>query len=142
MCRRGHVQLPRSDQGTNFVGAKNELEVALRGINHDRIQRELLKDNCDWLTWKMNLLHASHMGGVWGRQIRTVRSVLTGLLQNNGSELDEESLRTLMTEVEAIVNSRPLTTDDLTDADSLDVLTPSHFLTMKSLVILALPVNF
>ena len=53
------------------------------------------------------------MGGVWERQIRTVRSVLTGLLQNHASQLDDESLRTLMIEVQAIVNSRPITTDDL-----------------------------
>ena len=47
-----------------------------------------------------------------------------------------------MVEAEAIVNSRPLTTDDLTDPDSLDVLTPNHLLTMKSSVILAPPGNF
>ena len=53
------------------------------------------------------------MGGMWERQIRTVRSVLTGLLQNHASQLDDESLRTLMIEVQAIVNSHPITTDDL-----------------------------
>ena len=90
----------------------------------------------------MNVPHASHMGGVWERQIKTVRSVLTGHLENHGNQLDDESLRTLMIEAEAIVNSRPLTTDDLTDPDSLDVLTPNHLLTMKSSVILAPPGNF
>ena len=142
VCRRGPIQQLRSDQGTNFVGAKNELQAALNEMNHERIQRELLKDNCDWFTWKMKVPHASHMGGVWERQIRTVRSVLTGLLQTHGSQLDDESLRTLMIEAEAIVNSRPLTTDDLADPDSLDVLTPNHLLTMKSSVILAPPGNF
>ena len=47
-----------------------------------------------------------------------------------------------MIEAEAIVNSRPLTTDDLADPDSLDVLTPNHLLTMKSSVILAPRGNF
>ena len=82
------------------------------------------------------------MGGVWERQIKTVRSVLTGLLENHGNQLDDESLRTLMIEAEAIVNSRPLTTDDLTDPDSQDFLTPNHLLTMKSSIILAPPRNF
>jgi hypothetical protein len=45
-------------------------------------------------------LSASHMGGVWERQIRTVRSVLSALLQSNGSQLDDELLRTLMCETE------------------------------------------
>ena len=142
VCRRGPIQQLRSDQGTNFVGAKNEQEAALHEMDHNKIQRELLKDNCDWFAWKMNVPHASHMGGVWERQIKTVRSVLTGLLENHRNQLDDESLRTLMIEAEAIVNSRPLTTDDLTDPDSLDVLTPNHLLTMKSSVILAPPGNF
>ena len=37
-----------------------------------------------------------------------------------------------MIEVEAIVNRRPIATDDLTNPDSLDVLTPNHLLSMKS----------
>ena len=42
--------------------------------------------------------------------------------------LDDYKLHTLLCEVEAVVNGRPLTpaSDDPTD---LDVLTPSHFLT-------------
>ena len=40
------------------------------------------------------------MGGVWERLIRTVRSVFSILLQEQRSQLDDEALRTLMTEVE------------------------------------------
>ena len=69
-------------------------QAALREMNQDKIRRELLKSSCDWFSWKMNAPHSSHMGGVWERQIRTVRSVLTGLLQNHASQLDDESLRT------------------------------------------------
>lgn len=45
-----HRPIPqlRLDQGTNFVGAKNELQAALNEMNHKKIQRELLRDNCDW----------------------------------------------------------------------------------------------
>ena len=42
VCRRGPIQQLRSDQGTNFVGAKNELQAALNEVNHEKIQRELL----------------------------------------------------------------------------------------------------
>ena len=62
VCRRGPVQQLRSDQGINFVGAKNELEAALREMNQDKIRRELLKNGCDWFSWKVNALHSSHMG--------------------------------------------------------------------------------
>lgn len=142
VCHCSPVQQVRSNQGTNFAGAKNELEAALCEMNQDKIRRELLKSGCDWFSSKMNDPHCSHMGRVWERQIHTVRSVLTGLLQNHASQLDDESLRTLTIEVEAIVNSCPVATDDLTDPDSLDVLTPNHLLTMKSSVILSPPGNF
>ena len=50
VCRRGPIQQLRSDQGTNFVGAKNELQTVLNEMNHEKIQRELLKDSSDWFT--------------------------------------------------------------------------------------------
>ena len=84
-CHCGPAQQLRSNQGTNFAGAKNELEAAVCEMNQDKIRRELLKSGCDWFSWKMNAPHSSHMGGVCERQIHTVRSVLTGLLQNHAS---------------------------------------------------------
>ena len=68
-----------------------------------------------------------------------MRNILDALLQSNGSQLDEESLQTLMCEAEAIVNSRPLTTDQMGDPDSPNPLTPSHLLTMKSKIVLPPP---
>ena len=61
---RGPVRQIRSDQGTNFVGAKNELQKALSELDHVKIRQDLLKRNCDWVDYKMNVPHASHMGGV------------------------------------------------------------------------------
>ena len=90
----------------------------------------------------MNVPAASHMGGVWERQIRTVHAVLSSLLINNSAQLDDESLRTLMCETEAIVNSRPLTINQLSDPNSPEPLTPSHLLTMKSKVLLSPPGKF
>ena len=51
------------------------------------------------------------MGGCWERQIRTVRSVLAALLEKNSKQWDDEALQTLMSEVMAIINGRPLTYD-------------------------------
>lgn len=58
VCRRGPVRQLWSDQGSNFVGA------ALKEFNDDQIKEELLKNNCDWITFKMNVPSASHMGGI------------------------------------------------------------------------------
>ena len=129
----------RSDQGTNFVGASNKLKVALSEINQDTVKREMAKNSCDWIVFKMNVSSASHMGGAWERQIRTVRSVLSALLYDHGRQLDDESLQTLMVEAESIVNSRPLTTDETTCKETPDPLTPNHLLTQKSHVVLPPP---
>jgi len=69
----------------------------------------------------------------------SVCSVLSSLLQNNRSQMDNESLRTLMCEAEVIVNSRPLTDNQLADPDSPSPLTPNHLLTMKSKFVFAPP---
>ena len=78
------------------------------------------------------------MGGVWERQIRSVKNVLSSLLKEHAARLDDESLRTLLTEVEAIANSRPLSAEGLNDC-SIEPLTPNHLLTMKSKVVLPPP---
>ena len=45
-------------------------------------------------------------------------------------------------ECEAIINSRPLTVNNLNDRNSLEPLTPSHLLTLKSKVVLPPPGMF
>lgn len=67
----------RSDQGTNFVGAKNELKKGLKDRDQERISTYLASKQCDFL---MNVPEASHMEGMWERQIRTVRSVMNAVL--------------------------------------------------------------
>ena len=70
ISRHGPIRQLRSDQGTNFVGARRELAEALTKMDHGKIKSELLEQNqCDWFSFKMNVLSASHMGGVWERQI-------------------------------------------------------------------------
>lgn len=81
------------------------------------------------------------MGGAWERQIKSTRKVLAGPMFEHSGRLGEESFRTMICEVEAVINSRPptLISDDPSD---LDPLTPSHLLTTKSTVILPPPGNF
>lgn len=90
----------------------------------------------------MNAPSASHMAGVWERQIRSVRNVLSSLMEQCGSHIDDEMLRTFMCEAAAIVNSRPLTVANIHDPNSLEPLTPNHLLTMKSKIILPPPGQF
>ncbi|XP_054607429.2 uncharacterized protein [Nothobranchius furzeri] len=132
---RGNVRQLRCDQGTNFVGAKREFMDSMKNWDHEQVKEY----GCEFV---MNSPSSSHMGGIWERQIRTVRSVLTAILDQSAKRLDTASLRTFLYEVMAIINSRPLTTEHLNDPTSLEPLTPNHILLMKSNIILPPPGQF
>lgn len=142
ICRRGPVRQMRSDNGSNFIGARRELKEALAEMDQNQVKQDMLKKGCDWFEVKLNVPTASHMGGVWERQIRTVRSVLSALLEKNGHQMNDEALRTFMCEAEAVVNSRPLTGEGTTTSDTAEPLTPNHFLTLKTKVVLPPPGKF
>lgn len=58
---RGAVRQIRSDQGSNFIGAKNEFE---KEFNVHKLTSFLTEQHCDFI---MNAPSASHNGGVWER---------------------------------------------------------------------------
>ena len=138
IARRGQVREIRSDNGTNFVGARRELREAINEMDQKEITEKLRQQNIDW---KFNPPAASHMGGVWERQIRTTRRILDTLLREHGSRLDDESLQTLMCEVESIINSRPLTVIS-SDVKDPYPLSPNQILTMKTSIVLPPPGKF
>ena len=141
--RRGAVRTIRCDNGTNFIGAKHELQKAFKEMDTKKISDYLLRSGTDFLiTWKHNPPYSSNFGGVWERLIRSARSILDGLMLSHGHSLNDESFRTFLVEVEAIMNSRPLTTDGLSDPDNIQILSPANLLTMKSNVILPPPGTF
>ncbi|XP_033110198.1 uncharacterized protein LOC117111400 [Anneissia japonica] len=124
---RGPVKQIRSDCGTNFVGACNELGHQL--VDKDCVKRYLLGRGCEWI---FNPPHASHMGGAWERLIGMARRILDSVLREvKPSRLTHEVLVTLMAEVSAILNSRPLLPDS--DDPELPInLSPNMLLTMKA----------
>ena len=138
VSRRGSVKKLFSDNGTNFVGAANEWKRAFQKMDHSKISDFLLDQSCDWVEWQRMPPSASHFGGVWERQIRSVRNIMSAMLRDHCSRLDDESFRTLLAEAELIVNSRPLTIENLHDPSSLP-LTPMNILTTKTKVVLPPP---
>ena len=102
--------------------------------------RQFLKENgSEWMIWKRNPPLSSNIEGVWECQIRSARAILNSLLKTHGSSLSDESLQTLLVEVEAIINSCPLTTDVLSDVTSLAPLSPVKLLKKKSKVVMPPP---
>ena len=68
------------------------------------------------------------MGGVWERIIRSARKVLGKLLRDQ--LVSGEALRTVMTEVESVLNCRPLTPNSDNPTD-FEALTPNHLLLLR-----------
>ena len=88
----------------------NELKDQFSNMDETSIKKYLLTKNCDFFEFKFNVPSASHMGGAWESQIRTIRSVLSSLMDQASGILDDDLLHTLMYEATSIDNSRPLTT--------------------------------
>ncbi|XP_071139321.1 uncharacterized protein [Mytilus edulis] len=136
---RGEVKLIRSDRGTNFVGATDQLGIDSINVEDGPI-KEHLYDN--GIEWHFNSPHSSHMGGIWERMIKTTRSILDSMLSElPGKELSHEVLVTLLAEVSAIINSRPLTCVP-TDSDEPLPLTPNLIITQKPSVLIPKDVSF
>ena len=138
---RGPIRLLRCDNGTNFVGANKELERSFKSIQSAELKKFAIDNHCD-LEFRTNPPSASHMGGAWERLIRVVRSVLSAILDAHSTRLDDCSLGTFLYEVAAVVNTRPLSLEHITDPNHPEPLTPNHLLTGKSRVVLPPPGEF
>ena len=75
------------------------------------------------------------MGAEWKWEIRSARSILAALLNQQCESLDDESSRTSLVEVEEIINSRPITCDNIGDVNSIVPLNPMQLLRMKTKII-------
>ncbi|CAB0012340.1 unnamed protein product [Nesidiocoris tenuis] len=117
--RRGTSRRIFSDNGTNFVGAQKELRFFV--TNRD------IQSHCSQhgVEWHFLPPAAPHMGGLWERSVRSVKSHLKKAMDK--MVMTYEEAYTVLTGIEACLNSRPLTTlsDDPNDPTPL---TPAHFL--------------
>lgn len=125
ISRRGPVACLYSDNGTNFIGAKAQLDdlytFLLKSNFHSALKQELTSHRIEW---KMIPPRSPHFGGMWESNIKSVKSHLYRVI---GTQiLTYEELLTVLVQIECILNSRPLTVVS-SDPDP-DVLTPAHFL--------------
>ena len=100
--RRRNPNLIRSDCGTNFKGATNELRKEIEKMDQMKISKSLQQKEIEW---RFNPPEAPHMGGVWERLVKSVKTTLSVILSES-TVLNDYTLQTVFTEVEAILNSR------------------------------------
>lgn len=125
ISRRGHCQDLYSDNGTNFVGADKELrEMFNRAKSRlpDEIGEMLAKEGT---TWHFIPPQAPNFGGLWEAGVRSTKAHLKKVIGD--SMLTYEELATVLTQIEACLNSRPICQLSDNPDDPLP-LTPGHFL--------------
>ena len=126
VSRRGHVKYICCDNGTNLVGAQNELSRSFRQLDRSKVITAARRRDIEW---EFNPPLASHHGGCFERLIRTVRKVLYALLSSN-PRLTDDVLETVFCESENILNSRPLVRSS-NDPEDCDPITPNHLLLLR-----------
>lgn len=100
---------------TNFRGGERELQEAFAAL--EPALRDQLAEQS--ISFRFNPPLAPHFGGVWEREIKSVKASLQVVLKNQ--VLPEEVLMTVLIEVEGILNSKPLgyATSDIADPDPI-----------------------
>ena len=127
VSRRGRPRELHSDNGTNFVGANRELQDLCSVLRLKETQESIchycLSNNIEW---NFSSERAPNFGGLWEAVVKAAKTHLRKLMRTQ--KFTYEELATIVTQIEACLNSRPLTPINCADEDGLDVLTPGHFL--------------
>ncbi|XP_062557644.1 uncharacterized protein LOC134222513 [Armigeres subalbatus] len=131
VARRGRCNNIYSDNGTNFVGARNQMQDLLKLLKNNH-HNEVVARECskDGIQWHFIPPSAPHFGGLWEAAVRSTKHHLLRVVGD--SPVSPEDFTTLLAQVEACLNSRPLTPLS-NDPNDLEPLTPAHFLIGSSL---------
>ncbi|XP_055612527.1 uncharacterized protein LOC129759139 [Uranotaenia lowii] len=133
--RRGQPELILCDNATNFVGAKRELDVLRKMFNSQRAAlAQAAAKNC--IEMKFIPPRAPNFGGLWEAAVKSMKYHLKRVIGADIYTYDE--FYTLLTQIEACLNSRPLTPQRDDPAD-LEVLSPGHFYVHRQLTALPEP---
>lgn len=105
-ARRGICSQLFSDNATNFVGAARELKEVYEFLEKEKNEIETSLAN-QHVQWNFIPPRAPNFGGLWEAAVKIAKRHL--YIMTRGRTLTYEEYSTLLTEIEAILNSRPLT---------------------------------
>jgi hypothetical protein len=127
ISRRGVCRTVYSDNALTFKSADNELKRLYMNLNDSKVKNYLCRKG---ITWRFIVERAAWWGGFWERMVRITKTALRKVLGK--SLVTFEELQTILSEIEAIINSRPLTYV-YNDPSEPFPLNPANFLTGKRL---------
>ncbi len=119
-ARRWEPTFVLSDNGSNFLGARNEL----RKLQTEQARKEIAEAR-DKTRWEFTPPRGPHFGGIYERLIKSVKMALYHVFPGKYNPTAEE-FRTALVVVEGMVNSRPLTY--ITADAEVRPLTPNQYL--------------
>jgi hypothetical protein len=121
---RGHPRNVYSDNGSNYVGAEQELRdlFSMLQASSDEIGSRLAHDGIEW---RFIPPHGPHFGGIWESGVKSVKGHLRKVFGSQSFTYEE--LDTVLAKISCALNSRPIHPMS-NSPDDLDALTPGHFL--------------